>query len=333
MKMKKSKLVLFLATCLSLTALTGCGDSGIVNSDGSVTLTISTGSSGGTYYALGAAMSNAWSSDMDNVTINSISSGGSTENMNLLNAGEVQLGLSMNSIADNCYNGEGGYEATGAQTNFKTIGVVYPEVFQIVAGADTGATTVSDLAGLSVAIGPVGSGTATSSEIVFESAGLDISSDISLERDSFSDAVTKMQDNLLDASCAVLSVPASSITELETVKKVNFIDISDEELSNIQKEFPYFSRFVIPAGMYSNTEDINTITCQAALYCATDLDDEIVYSITKSLYENAEQVALAHTAGAYIDIATALDGITTPLHAGAIKYYEEQGITIPDELK
>ncbi|WP_317855199.1 TAXI family TRAP transporter solute-binding subunit [Chakrabartyella piscis] len=330
--MKRTKIAILMATCLMVGVLTsGCGSS--ESSDGAKSLTIATGSSGGTYYALGAAMANAWTDDLESITVNSISSGASTENMNLLNAGEVELGLSMNSIADNCYNGEGVYAETGAQTNFKTIGVVYPEVFQIVASAETGAESVSDLAGLSVAIGPVGSGTASSSEIVFAVAGLDMATEISVERDSFTDAVTKMQDNLLDASCAVLSVPASSITELETVKQINFIDISDEELATIQESFPYYTRFVIPTGTYSNTEDINTITCQAALYCAADLDTETVYNITKSLYENAEAVATAHSAGGYISLETALDGITTPLHAGAIQYYEEQGIVIPDELK
>lgn len=327
--MKKIKLKTILATCLALGILSGCSSSG----ERPVSLTLATGSTGGTYYILGAAISNIWSSELENFNINSIPSGASIENMNLLNIEEIQLAFAMNSIADNCYNGTGVFEEGGAKTNFKTIGVIHPEVFQVVANANTNASTMSDLRGYKVAIGPVGSGTAITSEIAFTTAGLDISKDVSLERDSFSDAVTKMQDNLLDASCSIISVPASGITELETVKSINFINISDEELSIIQEDYPYFSRYIIPAGTYSNTVDVETIACQAALYCSTNLDDDVVYALTKTLYESGETLAMAHVAGGQVDINLALEGITTPLHQGAINYYEEQGIHIPDELR
>ncbi len=296
-------------------------------------LTLATGSSGGTYYALGGAMATAWTNTLDAITVSAISTGASAENMNLINSGEADLGISMNSIADDCWNGNNGFADIGEQQNFSTIGVVYPEVFQIVADASKDVHSLSDLKGMTVAVGPVGSGTASASEIVFNAAGMDINKDISAQRDSFSDATAKMQDNLLDASCAVLAVPASAITELETSKKISFVDISDEELENIQSSFPYYSRFVIPAGTYSNTEDINTVTCKAALYCRKDMDEDTVYYLTKAFYENADTIAAVHTAGQYISTETALEGLTTPLHPGAIKYYEEIGLEIPDELR
>ena len=296
-------------------------------------LTLATGSSGGTYYALGGAMATEWTNSLDVITVSAISTGASAENMNLINAGEADLGISMNSVAVDCYNGTGAFEEVGAQTNFSTIGVVYPEVFQIVADASKEAKTLSDLKGMKVAVGPVGSGTACASEIVFDAAGLDISKDIDVQRDSFSDATSKMQDNLIDASCAVLSVPASAITELETTKEISFIDISDDELAKIQESFPYYSRFVIPAGTYSNTEDVNTVTCKAVLYCRPDLSEDTVYYLTKTFYEHAANIAAVHTAGEYISLDTALEGVTTPLHPGALKYYEEMNVEIPDEIK
>ena len=312
-------------------SLAGCGDSQGAGRSGN--LTLATGSSGGTYYALGGAMATQWSSSLEGINVSAISTGASTENMNLINSGEADLGIAMNSIADDCWNGKGSFEQTGASTNFKAIGVVYPEVVQIVADASKGAKCLDDLRGMKVAIGPVGSGTASAAEIIFGAAGIDIESDIDAQRDSFSDATSKMQDNLIDASYSVLAVPASAITELETSKEITFIDINDEELANIQAAFPYYSRFVIPAGTYSNTEDVNTVTCKAALYCNPSLDDETVYNLTKSLYENGPQIAAVHSAGEYISIDTALEGLTTPLHPGAVKYYEEMGLTVPEELK
>ena len=347
--MKKRLVTLFMAVGLVF-SLAGCGSTEVSTStDNTVTesktqetetstkksqsLTLATGGTGGTYYALGGAMATEWGNTLDGISVSAISTGASVENMNLINAGELDLGISMNSIADDCWNGTGAFVDAGAQTNFYTLGVVYPEVFQIVCDASKGATTLSELAGLKVAIGPVGSGTASASEIVFQAAGMDITSDITAERDSFSDATAKMQDGHIDASCAVLAVPASAITELETSKSISFVNISDTELAAIQEKFPYYTRFVIPAGTYSNTEDINTVTCQAALYCTKDLDDETAYQLVKSFYENGSKIAATHSAGQYISVDTAIDGLTTQLHPGAIKYYEEMGITIPDYLK
>ena len=126
------------------------------------------------------------------------------------------LGIAINSIADDCFKGKGAFEKSGAKKNFATIGVVYPEVLQIVSSEKIGAKSLADLKGKKVAIGPVGSGTASASGIVFGSAGIDVAKDIQAQRDSFGNATSKMQDGHIDASFAVLAVPASAITELQT---------------------------------------------------------------------------------------------------------------------
>ena len=140
-----------------------------------------------------------------------------------------------------------------------------------------------------------------------------------------------MQDGHIDAACNVLAVPASSIQEMTTSMDLAYVNISDDILATIQADAPYFTRKVIPAGTYNGqTEDCNTITCKAALYCAATLDEETVYQITKAFYETGDEVAAAHATGKEIQLEGCLDGITTPIHPGAAKYFAEKGITVPD---
>jgi len=296
-----------------------------------VDLVMGTGSSGGTYFALGGAMSNAWNSFLkdEQITVTAQASGASVENINLINAGEMDLGMAMNKVAANAFAGTGAFNAP--VTNVSSIGVVYNEVYQIVANAKTGAKNVEDLKGLKMAVGPAGSGTVGLTQKVLAAAGLDIDKDIKRQSDSFGDAATKMQDGHIDAAANVLAVPASSIIEMATVMDLAYVDISDEILATIQADEPYFVRKVIPAGTYKDqAEDINTITCKAALYCRADLDEETVYQITKAMYETNDVVAAAHTTGKEIQLEGALEGITTPIHAGAARYYQEMGIEVPD---
>ena len=298
---------------------------------GPVDLVMGTGSSGGTYFALGGAMSNAWNGFLadEQITVTAQASGASVENLNLINAGEMDLGISMNNVAANAFDGVGAFNAP--VTNVSSIGVVYNEVYQIVANANTGAKNVEDLRGMTMAVGPAGSGTVGLTEKVLAAAGLDIDSDIKRQSDSFGDASTKMQDGHIDAAANVLAVPAASIIEMATVMDIAYVDISDEILETIQADEPYFVRKVIPAGTYRDQdEDINTITCKAALYCHADLDEEVVYQITKAMYETGDQVAAAHATGAEIQLEGALEGITTPIHPGAARYYEEMGIDVPN---
>ena len=106
---------------------------------------------------------------------------------------------------------------------------------------------------------------------------------------------------------------------------------SDEILATLQAAEPYFVRKVIPAGTYDGQdEDINTITCKAALYCRADMDEETVYQITKAFYESGDVIAAAHATGKEVQLEGCLEGITTPIHPGAARYFTEMGIEVPN---
>ena len=327
------KVLSIVLACLMVMSLAACGGStdNTANEVKAQDLVMGTGSSGGTYFALGGAMANAINNKLADkkISITAQASGASVENCNLIQAGEMDLGIAMNNVAANAVAGTGAFSKPC--DNVMAIGVVYSEVYQIVANAKTGAKTVEDLKGLKIAVGPAGSGTVGLSEKVFAAAGIDINKDIQPQSDSFGDAATKMQDGHIDAACNVLAVPASSIIEMTTSMDLAYIDISDEILAEIQKDSPFFTRLVIPAGTYPKQDQpINTITCKAVLYCRKDLDEETVYQITKAFYESGPEIAAAHATGKEVQLEGCLNGVTTPIHPGAAKYFKEKGIDVPN---
>ncbi|MGI6054616.1 MAG: TAXI family TRAP transporter solute-binding subunit [Clostridium sp.] len=342
----KKMISLSLAAILAMGLMAGCGSGskpasgeegskaeaaadGGASAGAAQDLVMGTGSTGGTYFALGGAMANAINNKLSDQKINitAQSTGASVENLNLIQAGEMDLGIAMNNVAAAAQEGTGAFSAP--LTNVKAIGVVYNEVYQIVANAaSTDAETVEDLKGLKIAVGPAGSGTVVLTEQIFEAAGVDINKDIERQSDSFGDAATKMQDGHIDAACNTLAVPASAIVEMTTSMDLKYINISDEILEQLPS---YFTRKVIPAGTYPKQEkDCETVTCKAALYCSADLDEETVYQITKAFYTSGKEIAAAHETGKEINVETCLEGITTPIHPGAAKYYKELGMEVPD---
>lgn len=301
-------------------------------------INIITGSTGGTYYPLGGAMANTWNKYISTVQVTSQPGGASVESINRVNAGEVQLGMAMNNIADDAWNGKGSFKAPAK--NFRSIGVIYPEVYQGVALQDSKIKTLQDIKGKRVAVGPVGSGTAVLSEAAFGVAGIDINKDIKAAFDAFGDAANKMKDGQLDANFGVLSCPAAAIQDIMTARKIEVIEIKGELFDKIKAQYPFFSQYKIPAGTYGNAEDKYTINCQAALYVTPSLPEDVVYNITKIWYEKTDEVAQAHAAAKWLadeikagKLETALAGITTPLHKGAYKYFQEKGIKVPDSIK
>jgi TRAP transporter TAXI family solute receptor len=292
-----------------------------------------TGSTGGTYFALGGAISTTWNKHLSGkVQVTTQPSGASVENFKRLGKGEAHLALGMNNVAEYAWKGEGdSFKDTKAITNFRALGVVYPEVFQGIVAADSPINTISDLKNKRVAVGPVGSGSAVITKEIFAEYGLQFS-DFKPEYAGFGDAAGKFKDGHIDANFGILNVPAAAILDVTTVRKVKVLEIKGAEFDKLKAKYPFFSQFTIPANTYGNDKDVLTLNMQAALYCKADLKTELVYDLTKAFYENAAEIASAHAAGKFISLEKALEGITTPLHPGAVKYFQEKGIKIPDGI-
>ncbi|MGF7185904.1 hypothetical protein GGQ84_001997 [Desulfitispora alkaliphila] len=322
--MKKRTIAVIMAVLMLSAVFVGCGDS---DGERDLELLMATGGTAGTYYPLGGAIANAWSEHIDGVNVGVQSSGASVENMRLLERGEAELVMAMNNIAEDAFNGDGDFEQP--VTNFKAVGVIYPEVMQIFARADSDINTISDLKGKRVAVGPPGSGTEATFREIVAAYGLsyDDFRDIQVP---FGDAADQFKDGHIDVAANVLAVPAGAINDVITSRDIQFVEIDGEGLEALQEAYPLAAPYVIPGGTYDGVpEDANTVALQAVLYVTDELDEEVVYNLTKVMYEKNDEIARGHARGEQISIDNAVDGITTPLHPGAIRYYEEVGVELP----
>lgn len=284
-------------------------------------LTIATGNTGGTYYPVGEAMAGIWESSISGLTVTPRVTGGSVENLRLLAAGQVELALAQNNTADYAFRGVSRDFEDGPLSGFRAIGVIYPEVVQILARPEI--ERVEDLAGKRVIVGPPGSGTEASAREILGVYGLhhveDEENRVNFEAHflTVDESAEAFRDSHVDAVFLVMGVPSRLVQEIAAQQPYKLLDITGEPLEKIRAEYPFYAPIEVPAGTYPNQEEpFQAVSLQATLFVRAELDLELVYQMTKVLYEDYEKA----------DIQRALDGITVPLHPGAGRYYRETGL-------
>jgi TRAP transporter TAXI family solute receptor len=288
-------------------------------------LAFATGGTSGTYYPLGGSIASVWNKHIDGVNVTIQPAGASVENINRVSSGQVDLVLAMNNIADQAFNGVG-ESFPEALDGFKAVGVVYPEVMHVITTQSTGIQSIAELKGKTINPGPPGSGTYVTAMAILEAYGIG-EDDFKSRPGSFSDAVSGLKDGNLDAGFAVVSFPASAVTQIATTNPVKILEITGDGFDKLLESVPFAAQFAITGGAYNGQdEDATTVALQAVLYAKSDLSDELVYDLAKVMYENTPEITLGHARGAQILLENAANGITTPFHPGALKYLEEKGI-------
>lgn len=323
--------------------MAGCGDSATANGDGGAStggkefVTIVTGSTGGTYYPVGTIFATLWNDKLGNQGVNASvqSSGGSVENLNMLKSGEAQLGIAMANLTLFAHRGEGKFEGNQFE-DVRFVTALWPDVTQFVVTENSGINSLADLKGKRFNVGAAGSGTEYSSNVILSSV-LDYSfDDITPEYLGYFEASSAMQNGQLDGMNAEGGIPTSAVSEVAASKTaVKILNFSDEDYAKIVKVAPYYGQFTIPGGLYSNVdEDVKTVGIKSTLICSADMDETLVYNLLKSVYDNYDDIKTSHKALEAMTLEEALNGLPpVPLHKGAIKFYEEKGITVPDHLK
>ncbi|MGF1473722.1 MAG: TAXI family TRAP transporter solute-binding subunit [Rubrobacteraceae bacterium] len=335
---------LILATALTLIlslVLVACGGGGDGGSGGGTggngggggetdykkDLRMGTGSTGGVYFPLGQEMATIIpeSVDMQGFNISAVSTGASVENLAKISQGGLQLGLAQNTTAFDAVNGEGEFQGNQV-TNAGFMGQLYPEAVQVITRESTGVTSIDQLEGKKVAVGPPGGGTAKAARLILEAYGLE-EGDYQAFEEGFDDAKAKIQDGNIDASIEVLGVPASSVQELQaSTGDVVLLPVEGDARSQVVENTTY-DEFEIPADSYDFLEGpVPTISAFATLFgSTTQVSPDLGYEITKALYENADQITLPQKE--FITLDSALDGRgDLPLHPGAERYFKEEGI-------
>jgi len=191
--------------------------------------------------------------------------------------------------------------------------------------------SVADLAGKAVSIGAPGSGVYFNAMDVLAAAGL-TEADINPQYQSFADSTDALKDGKIDAAFIVAGAPTAAITELCTTNDAYLVPIDGAIADTLMAASPFYTLYTIPAGTYAGqTEDVTTVTVKATLIVSADASEDDVYNLTKAIFDNTAAIAAENGKGAELSIENATSGMTAPFHAGAAKYFAEQGVTVATE--
>lgn len=310
--MKKVSLIIIILILITSSA---CGDT-------NKTLSLSTGSVGGTYYPIGASIAQLVSSELDDVSINALSGNASVANCRLIGNQEVDMALVQSNVAFWAYEGSGAFEDDPVE-NIRGIASLYPETLQVVTLASNNIHSIYDLENKKVNIGPEGSG-ANVDAINLLSVYELTTEDFSPYYMSLADAVLAIKEGMIDAFFITAGFPTVGITELNLQEDIKLLNVDEDKIQAMIELYPYYSPTIIPANTYSSYDyDVKTITTMAMLVASSNLSDDLVYQITEAFWHNTESLSLSHIKGREITIDTSLVGMSIPLHQGAKKYYEE----------
>jgi len=334
--MKKSKiLVLMFTVVLSLSLLFG----GSVDARKVDFVAIVTGGTGGVYYPLGGALAQIISNKIPNVSASAQSGNASVANCNIVAKEDAETAFVQNNVADSAYKGIGPWEGRPLK-NLRAIASLYPETIQIVARAETGIKTIADVKGKRIAVGDKGSGTEFDTRNILDSHGITYDM-ITPDYVDYDVAASRLKDDQDDMLFKTAGFPASAIIDLTMSKKTNFVSLSPEAVKKLTAKYPFYVAMTIPANTYKGqTKPVQTIAMMAIWVTHEKVSEELVYEMTRVLYEKtpllyrekkemmsgAEILAQVHQQGADVTLDTALDGVTISFHKGAIKYYKEKGL-------
>lgn len=336
-------IILSLVIILSL-ALAGCGggsgSGGNGSSDGGEKaktqfLTITTASTGGTYYPVGVGMATLWTEKLgaEGIKVSGQSSAGSVENIDIMRKGEAELAILQGLIGSMAWNGKGTFEGKKYE-GLRSICMLWPNVEHFVVTEEVAKTgNIMDIKGIRMSVGPSGSGTEQSTMVIMEGLGLTID-DITPEYLGYNEAASAMKDGRLQGASMPAGPPVGAVADLYASPiKVKVLECTEENLAGVNSVFDTWYMYEIPAGTYSGQDEpIQTIAQPNWLGVADTTDEEVVYKLTKTLFENLDYMYGVHDSAKNIRLKTALDGLPAPLHPGAYKYFQEAGLEIPDKL-
>ena len=288
-------------------------------------INVLTGGTSGIYYPLGVALTQIYSKAMPDAKTAVQATKASIENLNLLQAGRGEVGISLGDSFSDAYKGdaEAGFKAP--LNKLRTITALYPNYIHFVAAADSGIKSFADIKGKRISVGAPKSGTQLNSQKILEAAGISYKDFSKVEYLSYAESVELMKNRQLDVTLLSSGAGVAALRDLATSQKVVFLTIPADIVTKINDAA--YQVGTIPANTYEGqTTDVQTVMVQNFLVTHAGVSTETVYKMTKSMFENLDQMVAAHAAAKGINLDNAIKSLPAPLHPGAEKYYREVGI-------
>jgi len=286
-------------------------------------INILTGGTSGVYYPLGVALSQIYTDNVEGARPSVQATKASVENLNLLQDGKGEIAFTLgDSLAlAVAGNAEAGFAAP--LDKLRTVAAIYPNFVQVVASQESGIKTLADLKGKRLSVGAPASGTELNARAILAAAGMSYEDLGQVEYLPFAESVELMKNRQLDATLQSAGLGVASIRDLASAVPIVVVEVSADVVAKAGA--PYMAA-TIPAGTYDGQDaDVATATVQNYLVTHSDVPDDIVYGMTKALFEHLDALAAAHAAAKAIKLENAAKSPPAPLHPGAERYLKEAG--------
>ena len=297
-------------------------------------LAFSGGPEGGTFQYFSNGIATRLSKNIPDLEVSNMASAGSLENLRRVNSGDADFGIV---YSGDTYLGRNGKltQDTREYKNVKAMAYLYGAPAHLIVKVDSGIDKVADLAGKRVAVGGPGSGAAGAAQRYFTSLGL--WDKMNVEFIGYSKAADALGDNLIDAMWVFAGFPNSSVIQAAASNKIKILSLVEAaQEAGFFNEYPFYTRLAIPANTYSGVDYEVASFQDSALWVAGEhVNTETVYNALADIYSKeglAYMVKVKSTAKS-MSVEGGLNGIVTPVHAGAQKFWEEKGLTITPEQK
>ena len=292
-------------------------------------LTIGTASQGGTYFIYGTGLAGLITESLG-VNASGEVTGGPVQNATLVETGDHQIGLVTMGPAYEAWIGESELAPGVEHKSLRALFPMYQTPFQAVALKSSGIESLADLEGKRVSVGPAGGTAATYWPRFFEING--ITADISYS--GANDAVSQVKDGLIDAFAFAAGVPIAAFAQIAAENDVNIFAFTPDQQSAILAARPELAAFDIPGGLYEGFPDAQpTVALWNFAIAHKDMPDSLAYEITKLVLDNNERMMTIHSSAAETLPENATKNTFMTFHPGALQYFEEAGVAIPDNLK
>ncbi|AMT88625.1 MULTISPECIES: TAXI family TRAP transporter solute-binding subunit [Pseudomonas] len=289
-----------------------------------VFINILTGGTSGVYYPIGVGLSQIYSDGIAGSKTSVQATKASVENLNLLQAGRGELALALGDSVADAKNGveDAGFKAP--LTKLRALGGAYPNYIQIVASKESGIKTLADLKGKTISVGAPKSGTELNARAIFKAAGLTYEDMGKVQYLPFAESVELIKNRQLDATLQSSGLGMAAIRDLSSVMPLNYVAIPSEVVAKIGN--PAYQSAMIPANTYDGqAEAVPTVAITNILVTRADLSDDVVYDMTRLLFDNLGRLGNSHSAAKDIKLEAAAQNLPIALHPGAERYYKEKG--------
>lgn len=311
---------LLLAVGAAAALFAGCG-----GSEPLVFVTVLTGNTSGVYYPLGVGMSQLFRTAIPEANVSVQATAASAENLRLLEAERGELAFTLGDVLTDAWEGSADAGFTTPLRKVRAVATIYPNYIQIVASADSGVRTLADLRGSRISVGAPGSGTELNARAIMKAAGLSYADFSKVEYLSFSESVELIKNRQLDITLQSAGLGVASLRDLAASVPIVVVPIPADVVRNVGR--PVYQPAMIPAGTYDGQiEAVETASIRNVLVTHDNVPDDVVYRMTKAMFEHLDELAAAHVAATAISLEGAVTNLAVPLHPGAAAYYRESGL-------